>query len=82
MRFSNFTHPSTIAVLVVEAALFGLALAAAFDRLVRPVCWLARVLPTITLVLGLAFAAGMVLEFWMFPCLSCAATHRSARMRT
>jgi hypothetical protein len=67
MWFSNLTHPSTIAVLLVEAVLFGLALAAASGRLVRPVRWLARGLAAVTLVLGLAFAAGMILELWMFP---------------
>ena len=64
MLFSNLTHPSTIAVLLVEAALFGLALAAASGRLVRPVRWLARGLAAVTLVLGLVFAAGMILEVW------------------
>ena len=65
MLFADFTHPSTIAVLLVEAALFGLAFAAAFlGVIVRPVCWLARALAVVTLVLGLGFAAGAVLELW------------------
>jgi hypothetical protein len=67
MFFGNLTHPSTIGVLVVEAALFGLALAAAYGRLVRPVRWLARGLAAVTLALGLGFAAGMLLESWMSP---------------
>jgi hypothetical protein len=67
MWISNFTHPSTIVVLLLEAALFGMALAAASGRLVRPVRWLARGMAAVTLVLGLGFAAGMILELWMFP---------------
>jgi hypothetical protein len=65
MWFSNLTHPSTIVVVLIEAALFGLALAAASGRLVRLVGWLARGLAVVTLLVGLAFAAGMILELWM-----------------
>jgi hypothetical protein len=67
MWYSIFTQPFTIAVLLVEATLFGLALAAASGRLVRPVRWLARVMAAVTLVLGLGFAAGMILELLTFP---------------
>jgi hypothetical protein len=47
--FADLTHPSTIAALLVDAALFAVALAAASGRLVRPVRGLAR---------GLAVVAG------------------------
>jgi hypothetical protein len=61
--FTDFAHPSTIAVLLVEAALFGLAFAAVFLGIpVRPVRWLARGLAAFTLLLGLGFGAGMILE--------------------
>jgi hypothetical protein len=63
MLFTDLAHPSTIAVLLVEAVLFGLALAAGFQGvLVRPVRWLARGLAALMLLLGIAFAAGMLLE--------------------
>jgi hypothetical protein len=58
--FSDLAHPSTIAALLVEAALVGLALVAASGRL-------ARGLAAVTLVLGLVGAAGMLLEAWTFP---------------
>jgi hypothetical protein len=67
MWFSNLTHPSTIVVLLLEAALFGLALAAASGRLVRPARWLARGLAAVSMALGVAFAVGMVLELWISP---------------
>lgn len=63
MPFADFRDPSTLAALLVEAGLFGLAFAAALRGVpVRPVRWLARGLAALTLVLGLGFAAGMVLE--------------------
>ena len=67
MLFSELTQPSTIAVSLVDAALFGLALAVASGRLVRPVRWLARGLAAMTLVMGLGFAAGMILELATYP---------------
>src|SRR5919201_5304949 len=42
MWLTDRADPLTRAVLLVEAALFGLALAAVFGRLSRPVRWLAR----------------------------------------
>ena len=67
MLFTDLTHPSTIAALLVEAALFGLAFAAAFlGVLIRPVRWLARGLAAVTVVLGLGGAAEMAWEMWTF----------------
>ncbi len=68
MFLADFSHPTTIAVLAVEAALLGLAFGAAFmGVLARPVRWLARGLAAVTLVLGVAGAVGMLLEMWTSP---------------
>lgn len=65
MSFADFTDPFTVAPLLIEAAVFGLALATAFRAMVaQPVRWLARGVAAITLVLGLGFAIGMGLELW------------------
>ena len=65
MPFADFMDLSTIAPLLIEATVFGLALATAFlGVFAQPVRWLARGLPAITLVLGLGFVVGMGLELW------------------
>ena len=65
MSFADFMDPSTIAPLLIEAVVFGLALAAAFRGVfAQPLRWLARGLAAITIVLGLGFVVGMGLELW------------------
>ncbi len=68
MLFADLTHPSTLAVLLIEAALVGLACAAAFGgALVRPVRLLARGLAAPLVLLGLGFGAGMAIELVTVP---------------
>ena len=63
--FADFAQPSTIAFLLIDVALLALAGVAGFRGvLLRPALWIARGLAAITLVLGLAFIVGMVLELW------------------
>lgn len=65
MSIADFMRPSTIAPLLIEAAVFGLALATAFRGMsAQPVRLLARGLAAITLILGLGFVVGMGLELW------------------
>lgn len=65
MSFPDITDPSTIATLLVEATLFGLAVAAAFlGVLVQPVRWIARGLAVLCVVYGLIGTAELVWELW------------------
>jgi hypothetical protein len=65
MLFTDLTDPAAIVALLVAAALFGLAFAAAFPGvLIRPAHWLASGLAAVLLALGLVGAAGMALELW------------------
>lgn len=65
MLVTDFTDPSTIATLLIEAALVGLAFAAAFlGVLVRPVRWIGRGLAVLCVVYGLIATAELALELW------------------
>jgi hypothetical protein len=64
--FTEPSDPSTIAVLLVEVALLGLALAAALGVLVRPVRWLARCLAAFSVLVALLGFGEVVWELWTF----------------
>jgi hypothetical protein len=67
MWFTDPTAPSTLAALLVEAALLGLAAGAAFfGVLVRPARRLALGLAALGVVVGLAVVASAVWEAWTF----------------
>jgi hypothetical protein len=65
MWFTDLADPSTIAVLLLEAALFGLAFAAAFfGVLVRAVRWLARSPVALSAMVAVGGLAAPVWEIW------------------
>jgi hypothetical protein len=67
MWFTDLADPSTLAALAVEAALFGLAIAAGvFSMLVRTARWLARGLAALSVLIGLAGVADAIWEQWTF----------------
>jgi hypothetical protein len=66
MWFTDLADPSTRAVLIVEVALFGLALVVTFGVLVRPVRWLARCLAALSVVVALGGFTEVVWELWTF----------------
>jgi hypothetical protein len=66
MWFTDSSDPSTRAVLLVELALFALALAATFGVLVHPVRWLARGLATLSVLVALGGFGEVVWELWTF----------------
>ncbi|HEY1296785.1 MAG TPA: hypothetical protein VGJ60_27215 [Chloroflexota bacterium] len=66
MWFTDPSDPATIAVLLVEAALLVLALAAALGVLLCPVRWLARCLAASSVLVALAGFGEVVWEFWIF----------------
>ena len=67
MWFTDPAAPSTLGALLVEAALFGLAVAvASFGVFVRPARRLALGLAALGVVIGLGGVASAVLEAWTF----------------
>src|SRR5690348_14389236 len=66
MSFTNPSDPSTAAVLLIEVALLGLAVAGALGVLVRPVRWLARCLAALSILVALGGFAEVVWELWTF----------------
>lgn len=66
MWFTDPTDTSTIAVLLVEVALLGLAVAGAMGILVRPVRWLARCLAAFSVLVALLGFGEVVWELWTF----------------
>jgi hypothetical protein len=67
MWFTDLADPSTLAALAVEAALFGLAIAAGVcSLLVRTVRWLAYALAALSVLIGLAGVAEAIWEQWTF----------------
>jgi hypothetical protein len=66
MWFTDPTDTSTITVLLVEIALPGLAVAAAFGALVRPVRWLALSLAALSALVAVLGIGVVVWELWTF----------------
>jgi hypothetical protein len=64
MLFTDLADPLTRMVLLLEAAPFGLAVAALFGVLVRSARWLARGLAALSVVVALLGSAVMVWEIW------------------